>query len=203
MNTDHQRQSEREANLVFDTSGLLDRAVQEDLQRIRAESLLARQDSAQELTRALDASLAEPLVLSEITSHLDRLEGQTVPSYAELENLLAAPETRDLSMERNLLAQLMSEGGDTQGILKKGFVFLKHRRFAEALEWWTLHRQSLDPSSSRLSLLLLVMETLTHLWSGHAERAAAVRCQVTAHPLFPKHRLGPMGEGRGPRGSGS
>ena len=190
MNADPQPPSAREANLVSDTSGAIDRAVQDDLQRIRAESLLARQDSAQELTRALDAGLAEPLALSEITGGLDRLEGQTLPSYAELESLLAAPGTIDLSMERNLLAQLMSDGGETQAILKKGFVFLKHRRFAEALEWWTLHRQGLDPSSSRLSLLLLVMETLTHLWSGHPERAAVVRRQVTSHPLFHKHRPG-------------
>ena len=76
-------------------------------------------------------------------------------------------------MERNLLADLIKDGGEAQAILKKGLVFLKHRRFAEALEWWTLNRQSLDPSSSRLSLLLLVMETLTHLWSGQPDRAAA------------------------------
>ncbi len=190
MNADPQPPSGRKANLVADTSGAIDRAVQEDLQRIRTESLLARKDSAQELTRALDAALAEPLALSEITGGLDRLEGQTLASYNELESLLAAPETNDLSMERNLLAQLMSDGGETQTILKKGFVFLKHRRFAEALEWWALHRQALDPSSSRLSLLLLVMETLTHLWSGHPERAAVVRTQVTSHPLFHKHRPG-------------
>ena len=93
-------------------------------------------------------------------------------------------------MERNLLAELMSDGGETQIDSQERLVFLKHRRFAEALEWWTLHRQSLDPSSSRLSLLLLVMETLTHLWSGHPEQAAAVRNQVTSHPLFHKHRPG-------------
>ncbi len=192
MNPDPQQPPRREANLVSDTSGALDRAVQEDLQRIRADSLLARQDSAQELTRALDAAVAEPLVLSEITRGLDRLEGQALPSYSELESLLAAPETNDLGIDRSLLTELLGEGGDTQQVLKKGIVFLKHRRFDEALEWWTLHRQGLDPTQSRLSLLLLVMETLTHLWAGHPERAAAVRRQVTSHPLFRKHRPGPM-----------
>jgi hypothetical protein len=188
MNPDPQPPSRREANLVVDTSGALDRSVQEDLQRIRAESLLSRQDSAHELTRALDEAVVEPLVLSEITRGLDRLEGQTLPSYSELEKLLVAPETNDLSMERSLLAELINEGGESQAILKKGIVFLKHGRFAEAIEWWTLHRQGLDRTQSRLSLLLLVMETLTHLWSGHPDRAAAVRSQVTSHPLFRKHR---------------
>jgi hypothetical protein len=184
MNPEDEPKPARDANLVADASGMLDRAVQQDLQRIRAESLLARQDSAQELTRALDASLAEPLVLNEIAMWLDRPGAQAVPTFSELEGLLAAPETSGLTMERSLLAELMKDGGETQSILKKGLVFLKHRRYPEALEWWTLHRQSLDQSTSRLALLLLVMETLTHIWSGNLERAAAVRAQVTAHPLF-------------------
>ena len=180
----------REANLVSDTSGAIDRAVQQDLQRIRAESFLARQDAAQELARALDASLAAPLALSELTGSLEKLEGQWLPSFSELEALMAAPETPGLSMERNLLAEFIRDGGEAQSILKKGLIFVKHGRFPEALEWWTLHRQSLDPSSSRLCLLLLIMEALTHLWSGHPERAAAVRNQVTSHPLFRKLRPG-------------
>ncbi len=94
-------------------------------------------------------------------------------------------------MERSLLAELIKDGGEAQSILKKGLVFLKHRRYPEALEWWALHRQGLDPASSRLTLLLLVMETLTYLWSGHPERAAAVRSQLTAHPLFRQLRPGP------------
>ena len=190
MNKDSAPRPNREGNLTFDASGAIDRAVQQDLERIRAESLLARQDSAQELTRALDASLAEPLALSELNAGLDRLESPGLPSFSELEALMAAPESSGLSMERNLLADLIRDGGETQAILKKGLVFLKHRRFSEALEWWSLNRQSLDLSSSRLSLLLLVMETLTHLWAGQPDRAAVVRNQVKSHPLFHKHRPG-------------
>jgi hypothetical protein len=194
MNNDPKPGPAREANLAFDTSGAIDRAVQQDLERIRAESLLARQDAAQELTRALDASLAEPLALSELTGGLDRLENQGLPTFSELESLLAAPESAGLTMERNLLADLIRDGGETQSILKKGLIFLRHGRFAEALEWWGLNRQGLDQSSSRLSLLLLVMETLTHLWAGQPDRAAAARLQVTRHPLFQKHRPGQVGQ---------
>jgi hypothetical protein len=188
---DPEPQPAREANLAADTSGALDRAVQQDLQRIRVESLLARQDSANELTRALDASRAEPLALDEIAQSLDRLEGHAVPSLPELEGLLAAPETTGLTLERHLLAEIMKDGGEAQSILSKGLVFLKHRRYPEALEWWSLHRQGLDQETSRLALLLLVMETLTHLWSGHPERAAAVRSQVAAHPLSRQFKPGP------------
>jgi hypothetical protein len=187
MNPDPEPRPAREGDLVVDTSGELERVVQQDLQRIRAGSLLALNDAASELTRALDAAMAEPLALSEIAGSLDRLEGQVLPSFAELEGLLAAPETSGLSMERDLLAELIKDGGETQAILKKGLVFLKHRRYPEALEWWELHRRGVDTSTSRLSLLMLVMETLTHLWSGHPERAAVVRDQVTAHRLF--HQL--------------
>ena len=184
MNDDPQPRPAREGDLVADTSGAIERAVQQDLQRIRAESLLARNDSANELARDLDAARAEPLTLGEIAGSLDRLEGAELPSWSELEGLLAAPETSGLSMERALLADLIKDGGDSLVILKRGLVFLKHRRYPEALEWWGLHRRGLDASTSRLSLLMLVMETLTHLWSGQPERAVAVRSQVTAHRLF-------------------
>jgi hypothetical protein len=190
MNNDPKPRPAREANLAFDTSGAIDRVVQQDLERIRTESLLARQDAAQELTRALDAALVEPLALCELDGGLGRLENQGLPSFSELESLLAAPECSGLTMERNLLADLVKDGGETQSILKKGLVFVKHRRFAEALEWWALNRQGLDPSSTRLSLLLLVMETLTHLWAGQPDRAAAARQQVRCHPLFQKDRPG-------------
>jgi hypothetical protein len=190
MNNDAEPRPKPEGNLAFDTSGAMDRMVQQDLERIRTESLLALQDSAQELTRALDASLALPLALCELKEGLDRLEAPGLPSFSELEALMSSPESGALAMERNLLADLMRDGGETQTILKKGLVFLKHRRFSEALEWWSLNRQSLDPSSSRLSLLLLVMETLTHLWAGQPDKAAAVREQVRRHPLFAKHRPG-------------
>src|SRR5262249_16831531 len=112
MNPDPEPRPVREGDLVADTSGALDRALQQDLQRIRAQSLLARNGSAQELTRALDAALAEPLALNEITGSLERLEGQVLPSFAELEGLLAAPETSGLSMERDLLAELIKDGGE-------------------------------------------------------------------------------------------
>ena len=107
MNPEPEPRSAREGDLVADTSGGLERAVQQDLQRIRAESRLARNDAANELMRALDAALAEPLALSEIAGSLDRLEGQALPSFAELEGLLAAPETSGLSMERDLLSELI------------------------------------------------------------------------------------------------
>jgi hypothetical protein len=190
MSDDPAPRPAREADMVADTSGSLDRAVQQDLERIRAEMLLARQDAVNELTRDINESFAEPLALSEISGGLERLEGRSLPSFSELENLLAAPETSGLTMERGLLAELVKEGAEGHKILKSGLVFLKHRRYAEALEWWTLHRRNLDPTSSRVALLLLVMETLTHLWSGHPERAEAVRNQVKAHPLYSQLRGG-------------
>jgi hypothetical protein len=190
MNPDPEPRPEREANMASDGAGSLDRAVQHDLDLIRAESMLARQDAVNELTREINESLTAPLALSEIASSLDRLEGQALPSFSELENLLASPEMSGLAMERNLLAELLKDGAEGQKIIKRGLVFLKHRRYAEAAEWWTLHRRDLDPATSRLSLLLLVMETLTQLWSGNRERAEAVRGQVTAHPLFRSIRSG-------------
>ncbi len=174
----------RTANLAADESGRLDRSVQHDLELLRAESLLARQDAVHELTRAIDAALAAPLALSEINSSLDRLEGPALPTFAELEGLLASADLTGLALEHALLTELLKEGAEGQAILKKGLLFLKHRRDGEAAEWWALNRLDLDPATSRLALLLLVMETLTYLWAGDPERAAALRGRVTSHPLY-------------------
>ena len=119
MSNDAEPRQKSEGNMAFDTSGAMDRMVQQDLERIRAESLLALQDSAQELTRALDASLALPLALCELKEGLDRLEAPGLPSFSELEALMSSPESGALAMERNLLADLMRDGGETQTDLEE------------------------------------------------------------------------------------
>jgi hypothetical protein len=180
--------------MAADVSGRLDWAVQHDLEQIRRESLLARQDAVDELTHEINDTLLAPPSVSEIAQGLDRLDGEALPTFAELEGLLAAPEATSLMMEQGLLAELLKAGVQGQDVLKTGLTFLKHRRYAEAAEWWSLHRSGLDAATSRMSLLLLVLETLTHLWSGNTHRAEAARAQVLSHPLY---RALPRRTGRG------
>lgn len=163
-------------------SGSLDRAVREDLDRFLLESAVARQDSSSDLVRDLQASA--PLDLGELTGAMDRMEGGAVPSFSELENLLGSPEGNGLQLEKHLLADLLKEGAEGQTILKRGLAFIKHRKYRQAIEWWVLNRQGLDASTSKLHLLLLIMESLTYYWGNDEDRAAKAQQKVFAHPLY-------------------
>ena len=165
-------------------SGGLERSVREDLEKMQVESLLARQDAVDDITRQIEDGVRAPLALAEVGGVLDRLEGPVLPSFDNLKDLLVGPDASGLKIEKNLLTDLLRVGTEGQGIIKKGLVFLKHKKYAEAVEWWTLHRQGLDPKISRLHLLLLMMECLTYYWAGDGDRAARMRDQVRAHPLF-------------------
>ena len=167
--------------LSADSAGL-DRAVRADLDKIRFDALLAHQDASTDLTRAIEDSVRAPLAVAEISGVLDRLES---PVFTELAGLLDSTEASGLQMEKHLLKELLNEGAGGQAILKRGLTFVKHKRFKEAVEWWTLNRRNLDAATSRLHLFLLIMESLTHFWAGDHERAAATRDQVRAHKLFP------------------
>ncbi len=162
-------------------SARLDRAIREDLERMRVNEILAREDASSTLMRAIEESVRQPLAVAEVTSVLDRLES---PLLAEFKGMLDGPASGGLQMEKHLLDELLREGTEGQLILKRGLAFLKHRRYGEALEWWSLNRRNLDASTSQLHLLLLLMESLTHLWAGDRERAEATRDKIRAHKLY-------------------
>ncbi|WP_163995573.1 zinc ribbon domain-containing protein [Pyxidicoccus caerfyrddinensis] len=149
--------------------------------------LLARNESIDALTRELEQESAGPLMLAELQSVSDRLAGDAAPGLNELEGLLAK-EAAPVSFDGIQLSSLLERGSQDQAVLRKGLVLLRHRRYAEALEWWTLNREALEPSRERLELLLLMMEAFTHGLAGNRARERAVRQQVLAHPLYQQLR---------------
>lgn len=164
-------------------AGGLDRMVRADLDRIRMDSLLAGQDATDDLRRELEGAIELTLTPSDLSGSLDKLEGGVLPSMSELEALVGGEGDLGLALEGNLLADLLDSGPQNRAIIKRGLAFLKHGKNAEALEWWTLHRRGLDPATSGLHLLLLIMEALTRLWSGDEEAAAKLRDLVRTHPM--------------------
>ena len=166
----------------------LSRAPRDDdrLMRIETESLLARGDAGFEDLLARD--VAGPLALGELRDALVRVDDKLDPSVVDLENSLALD--AGLALDGIALSELVGGGGDELKIVKRGLVFLKNQRYREALEWWTLHRESLehDPSRERLALLLLLMEGFTHRLAGDHRRAAELRARIVAHPLFQRMR---------------
>ena len=160
----------------------LERTLREDLDRFRLESAIARQDASAELMRDLQQSAS--IDLGDVATAINRLEGSTIPSFGDLENLLSSKEADIFQLEGKLLSDLLREGIEGQSVLSKGIVFLKHRRYASAIEWWVLNRRGLIPEKSKLHLLLLIMEAMTHNWSGDKASALAIQSKISAHPLY-------------------
>ena len=148
------------------------------------ESLMARSDASIEDLLARD--LAGPLSPGDLRDALVRVDARTDPTVAELEGSLTLDSA--LALDGISLAELVDKSGDDMKIIKRGLTFLRKRMFAEALEWWSLHREKLSPSQDRLALLLLLMEGFTHRLAGDHRKAADVHARITAHPLFRRMR---------------
>jgi hypothetical protein len=158
--------------------------IMDRLDRIATENMLARADS--QLEDLLARDLAGPLAPGELRDALVRVDARTDPSVAELEGSL----TRDaaIALDGITLSELVDGRGDDMKIVRRGLVFLKNQRWREALEWWSLHRESLDPARERFGLLLLLMEGFTHRLAGDHRRAAEVHARIVAHPIYRRMR---------------
>ena len=154
------------------------------LDRIVTENLLARSDAGIEDLLARD--LAGPLSPGDLRDALVRVDARNDPSLADLENSLALESA--IAVDGITLAELIDKGGNDLKIIKRGLVFLKKQRWAEALEWWTLNRENLSPAQENLSLLLLLMEGFTHRLAGDHLRAADVHARIAQHPVYRRMR---------------
>ncbi len=154
------------------------------LDRLVTENLLARTDAS--IEDLLSRDLAGPLSPGDLRDALVRVDAKTDPTVAELEGSLALDAA--IALDGITLADLVDSRGEDVKIVKRGLTFLKNKRYAEALEWWTLHRESLAPDKDRLSLLLLLLEGFTHRLAGDHRRASDVHARIVAHPLYRRMR---------------
>jgi len=172
-------------------AGTDERGIEAGLARIMTDTLLAKDEATDLLMLERELEVAGPLVPSELGAALARA-AEADPSLDELEVLLARDAT-DVALDGIQLASLLDRGGDDLKILKRGLTFLKHEQFRNALEWWTLQRQALDPSRRRFELLLLLMEAFTHSLARDLDAAAQTRKRIREHPeyaaLKPKPKL--------------
>jgi hypothetical protein len=163
----------------------LQRKVMGDLERILSEGMLERVDSSQSLSRDLQATTEQRLTHADLDKALERAD-DALPTLEDLEGMLELGEGFDLP--GLTLKDLLDDRAGSMKVLNQGLTFLKHQRYAEALDWWRLQREKLDPKSSRLHLLLTIMEALTYHLAGDGPRSAAARRKIQSHPL--RARLG-------------
>jgi hypothetical protein len=160
------------------------RMVEDRLDRMVTEQLLARSDAGVEDLLARD--LAGPLSPADLRDALGRVEQKSDPTVAELEGALTFEAA--VALDGITLSDLVDARGNDLKIVKRGLTFLRNKRWNEALEWWSLHRDALDATQERLALLLLLLEGFTYRLAGDHRRAADVQARVVAHPLYKRMR---------------
>lgn len=160
------------------------RQAEDRLDRVLTEQLLARTDARLDdlLARDLDA----PLQLGDLRDALARVDERTDPTVAELEGALTT--NAAIALDGITLADLVDPRGGDAKLVRRGLTFLRNQRYDEALEWWSLHREQLDPANERFALLLLLLESFTHRLAGNASRAVDINARIVAHPLYRRMR---------------
>jgi hypothetical protein len=165
----------------------LDRAVSNSLVRAKSSFLLERADSLDNLSEDIERQGLTALTTADLQQAIVHIKEENSTSLQELENLLSIS-AEQVSVEGIKLSGLLDGAADDREILKKGLIFLKHGRYSEAVEWWSLNRQRVDSSRQRLKFLLLIMEAFTLSLSGDLQRASLIRKQIKEHSLYEKYR---------------
>jgi hypothetical protein len=174
--------------LSTNTGGfLLDRAVSNHLARSISSSLLEKADALSLISNEIERKAINSLTTNDLQCAITHLKSESTLDLDELENMLVLnPE--NVTLEGIKLAGLLDGKGNDLDILKKGLVFLKYRRYAEAVEWWTLNRQRIDSKQQKLQFVLLIMEAFTHTLSGDEHKAEQVRQKIRNHFLYEKYK---------------
>jgi hypothetical protein len=166
---------------------LLDRVVSNHLARSISSSLLERADNLNSLDDEIERRTVNSLTTRDLQNVITNLNKNSTPQLSELENMLSLnPE--NITLEGIKLSGLLDGKGNDMAILKNGIVFLKYRKYTEAIEWWTLNRQRLDPKKQKLHFVLLIMEAFTYTLNGDELRAEQVRRKIFNHPLYEKYK---------------
>lgn len=164
----------------------LDREVSNHLARSISASLLERVDNLNNLDYEIERKTINSLTTKDLADAISNLEGKITFDLDKLEKCLDFyPEK--VALEGFKIAGLLNEKGNDLEILKKGLVFLKHKKYAEAVEWWTLNRQRLDTEQQKLQFLLLIMEVFTYTLACDELKADQVRQKIFNHPLYKKY----------------
>jgi hypothetical protein len=166
---------------------LLDRAVTERLARSISSSLLERADTLSRLSDEIERKTINSLTTTDLQGAITHLKRKSTLDLVELENILAL-NPDDITLEGITLAGLLDGKGNDLEILKKGLVFLKHRRYVEANEWWSLNRQRIDLKQQKLQFLLLIMEAFTHTLSEDNIKAEQIRKKIREHCLYERYK---------------
>jgi hypothetical protein len=151
------------------------------------ESFLAKETSLDDAARAAAGVYGAGFLAPSELKALARVDDASSPQLDELEAALAK-DLPQVAIEGIQISHLVDRSGDDVKVVKRGLAFVKNRKYAEAIEWWTLQRGRLDASRTRSRLLFLLMEAFTCSLAGDAEGAREAKRLIREHPLFAELR---------------
>jgi hypothetical protein len=167
---------------------LLDRVVSERLARSISSSLLERADTLSRISDEIERKTINSLTTNDLQGAITHLKKESTLDLVELEKTLEL-NPGNITLEGINLAGLLNGKGNDLEILKKGLVFLKHRKYTEAIDWWTLNRQRIDSRQQKLQFILFIMEAFTYALSGDKAKAELIRKKIHNHYLYEKYKI--------------
>jgi hypothetical protein len=167
--------------LKLRTKSALDREIEQKLAK-KNSTLLQMADSLDNLYKSeLDANYR--LAKVDIKNALLEIERTNEDIFSNLENFLAS-KSENLSINGMNLSELVSNSDNEIEILKKGIIFLKHRHYKEAIEWWKLNRKNISNLNFKFELLLLILEAYSYTLIGDIENSSRLYVLISKHSLY-------------------
>jgi hypothetical protein len=160
--------------------------LEDRLARVETENYLARASADDGLEDLLMRDMGGPLAPSELRDALARVDQTSDPSVADFESSLAREAS--IALDGIAIGDLVDLKSDDMKIVRRGLTLLKNRRWTEAVEWFSLHREALAPEKDRFALLLMLLEAFTWRLAGDHRRAGEVNQRINAHPLYRRLR---------------
>jgi hypothetical protein len=163
------------------TSGGLAR-MDDELAREQASATHAMMDQSDALlTRVMERDIGGSLALAELGGELMRADVERGPSLDALDALVAG-QGGGAEIEGIVLTRLFDRSGDDVRVLKRGLAFMRHKKWAEASEWWSLQREA-HAERPRFELLVRLFELWTYDLSGQRALAEQTRELIRQHPV--------------------
>lgn len=163
----------------------LDKAIAKSLTEQRSNNLLAKADSIDKLSSGFEKKGLSMLRPNDLENAINNIEKNNTTSLEDLESFLSLGSSQ-LSIEGVKLTSLLEGNMDLMDMLKKGLLFLKYKKYREAVTWWALHREKLDPAKDKARLLLLLLEAFTYQKVGDIDELKRIRAKIKNNPTYMK-----------------
>jgi hypothetical protein len=163
--------------------------VREDLDQMFIDKRLAQIDAGKQRTEELLAIRMDVLSPAELQKHSNLLQADFFSSPEIIEELLSLDKIGDIAIEGRTLKEILDNGitsPEQRKMMQTGIIFLKRRKYKEAVEWWLLNRPENTPTDSRLHLMLTLFLALTYKLSGNEEQSNSALLEAKNNRSFKK-----------------